>query len=86
MIKRIKARIKAERKWPFSVGDKVMFDASKIIDKDVYNRAFYPKDGTIGTVVGEICGCPDVQWPKGATSSLSDSWLCPTHWLKKVEL
>lgn len=82
MIKRIKA--KRKRKWPFSVGDKVMLDTSKIRDMTTYNREFYPEDGTIGTVVEAIGYTPTVQWPEGSTS-LNDRWLCPTHWLKKVE-
>lgn len=77
-------RIKEKRKWPFSAGDKVMFDTSKITDMTTYRRAFYPEDGTIGTVVETIGLAPTVQWPKGSTS-LNDRWLCPTHWLKKVE-
>ena len=80
MMKRIKARVAGQ----FLVGDKVMLDASKIIDKDAYNRLFYPEDGTIGTVAGIISGAPNVQWPKGSTS-LNDRWLCPSHWLKRVK-
>lgn len=77
-------RIKAKRKWPFSFGDKVMLDTSKIIDRTNYRRDFYPEDGTIGTVVLARDGSPIVQWPKGSTSS-DDRWGCPSHWLKKVE-
>ena len=82
MIKRIKA--KRKRKWPFFVGDKVMLDTSKILDMANYKRDFYPEDGAIGTVVETIGRAPTVQWPEGSTS-LNDRWLCPTHWLKKVE-
>ena len=65
----------------FNVGDKVRY-----IGKDHRKMPeFYPKIGTIGTVVKEG-GDTDwyIQWPKGSTSE-EDCWYCDKNDIRLVE-
>ena len=65
----------------FNVGDKVIY-----IGKDHREMPeFYPKIGTIGTVVEEG-GDTDwyIQWPKGSTSE-EDCWYCDKNDIRLVE-
>lgn len=65
----------------FNVGDKVRY-----IGKDHKEMPeFYPKIGTIGTVVNEG-GDTDwhIQWPKGSTSG-KDCWYCDENDIELVE-
>ena len=65
----------------FNVGDKV-----KYIGKDHKEMpVFYPKIGTIGTVVEEIGNTNwYIQWPKGSTSK-KDRWYCDENDIELVE-
>lgn len=65
----------------FKTGDKV-----KYIGKDHREMPeFYPKIGTIGTVVKEGGGTDwSIQWPKGSTSG-EDCWYCNENDIKLVE-
>ena len=65
----------------FNVGDKVRY-----IGKDHKEMpVFYPKIGTIGTVVEEIGNTNwYIQWPKGSTSK-KDRWYCDENDIELVE-
>lgn len=65
----------------FKTGDKV-----KYIGKDHREMPeFYPKIGTIGTVVKEGGGTDwSIQWPKGSTSR-EDCWYCDENDIELVE-
>lgn len=65
----------------FNVGDKVRY-----IGKDHKEMpVFYPKIGTLGTVVKEIGNTNwYIQWPKGSTSR-KDCWYCDENDIELVE-
>lgn len=70
-------------KTDYKTGDKVVF-----INAEKHEKwpQFYPKVGTVGTVVDEeiIMGNVFVKWTEGSTSE-RDTWYCDRCWLVSAE-